>query len=1369
MPSSWPRGCVPWGWSLEPWTPITGSAPMTDGVQTAAAPTDPAPARPRRRPLIRSLRLLGGLFVQLVLAVLVVSLLVLGTQPGLRAALGLAEDLAPGVIRVGKVEGRVLGRLHLEDLEVHLTDLDLRLGSLELDWSPLSVFGGTLRVARLAARDLDIVTVPGQEREPQPIALPQIGLPVRVAIDEILVERLRVLQRGSAVPVVVLDRALLAGGLAGSDLDLLRLELDLSEPRLAARVEGRMELRDQYPLDLRLDWDLGLGSTAQIKGRGQLSGDFERLVMKVDLSGSAQVELDAQVQDLLGRPNWEGLLQIKDVRVPDFQAGAPEVAVRGRLETRGDLDAATLTGTLEAQAPNLPDFGRLEVELDAAWKDRALALRTLQLHESVSGAVFKAAGGLDLKPNPGTFQIKGAWERLRWPLSGALVAAVPRGRLNASGTFDAYDYAVSAAAEGLGFPAIDLDLKGSGNATGTRIAALALKTLGGTLEVGGDLAWAPALAWDLKLRGRDLNPAGLAPGLDDRISLALDSKGGLDGFGYDLLAGSQGPGLPPARLSVGGTGDGKGTVIETLRLDALKGRIAGRARAGWDPQVTWAAELTADGIDPGAYAFAWPGRIDGRIRTQGTLEATGPNLTAALEGVQGTLRGYPIAATGQVGMAAGTLRVEDLTASSGPSVARVDGTLAGETLDLRFELASPDLASLLPQAKGSVQATGRVAGTMQAPRVRMDLSAKGVEAAGQRMAGLTGNLDLALTPTGPLKLELDATGLAVGALRWDSLKVRGAGSMPSHRLNVVLTGEPLAVRLEANGGLQDQGAYQGALTRLELDSQPYGNWRLQKTMPVALAGPRIAAGPLCLRNGKISGGCVGFNQTAVGQWTADIDLDKLGFELLQGLLPENQSAEGAAQIKGRFQAAGPVLTGNLVGQIPNGRIRLMMAGGRSEVLDFSKTRLTLDAGTKGLGGRLAFPLKGWGEVSASAELPGWRLDNPARPDQPLRGGLKAKIDGLARLAQLVPDLTGVTGSIAAELSLSGTLGKPGLKGDAALRKFGAEVPLIGLKIAELNINLLASSMERVDLQGQGQIGGGRLELSGDARLGPAGLAGRFMVAGDKLKIADTKEYFALVSPRIQVDLTPPGARVSGEISVPEARIRPRTIPAGTVSASPDVVLVDQAGAAKSPFPIDIDLRLKLGDNVTLDAFGVRGRLTGDLRVVQTPGKEMLGDGQLAIVDGIYRFSAGFGLGAEIGAPLTIEQGRLVYAMTPIGNPGLLLQAQRETAGASAGVRVLGNIRKPKLAFFSDSDPNLSQAEITKYLLTGIAPRSDSAPEDQTVAVGTYVAPKLFVEYESGIGDRKDAVKLRYDWSRNIELQTETGENPGGDIFYKFER
>jgi len=1362
----------------------------TQAPAPAPPPIPPAPVAPaaaplgrRRHPVIRVLRLLGAILVPALLLTVLLLGLVLGTQSGLRTALALAQDLAPGLIQVGKAQGRVLGRLHLEDVAIRLPDLDLRLGSFDLDWSPLAAVTGTLRVARVVARDVDVVTTPSEAARAAAIVLPQIALPLQIEIGEALVENLRVLHRGVDTPLFVLDRAALGARLTGSALDLVGLELAAGQYGLTIRGAGQAQLTDQYPLDLQLDWDLTMPPAVQIAGRGHLSGDLGRLVVTYDLTGSAQATLSAQVDDVLGRPRWGAVVRIEGVRVPDFQADAPEVAVRGRLETHGDLEAATLTGSLDGTAPNRADFGHLQAALDARWKDRRLDLRTLDLTESVSGARFSATGDLDLNPSPGTFKLNGTWERLRWPLTGTLTATAPQGRVQASGTFDAYDYAVSGAVQGPAFPAVDLDLRGQGDAKGTRISALRVLTLGGSLEAAGSVAWAPELGWDLKAGARDLNPSGIVPGIEDRIGFSLTTKGGLAGFSYDLTAASQGPGLPPARLLLGGKGDLKGTEIASLRLEVLKGRIDGRARFAWDPAVTWEADLAAVGLDPGSYAPGWPGRIDGRLSSRGTLEAKGPNLTATLTGVQGTLRGYPIAAAGQVQMAAGTIRIQGLSASSGPSSARVDGVI-DEKLDLRFDLASPDLASLMPGAKGSVQARGRVQGAIKAPTVALQIDARDAALAGQGITRLTGSVDLALAPDGPLRVQLDGQGLTAGGLHWERLEVRGDGSVPNHRLSVTARGQPLSIRLEAAGGLTLAGAgpaaYRGTLSRLDLDSERYGNWRLPQAMPLRLTGPKVAAGPLCLRNTKGSGGCLGFEQTAPGEWTATIDLDPLGAELVQDLFSANLAAQGAARVKGRFAAKGPVLTGSALAEIPQGRLRLDLGQARFEELDLSRTRLTLDAGARGLGARLDLPLKGLGQFEAAVDLPGWRLDAPARPDQPLRGGVHGGVAGLARFSNLVPNLTGITGKLALDFDLGGTLSRPGVKGQATLRGFGAEVPLLGTRITNLDVTLTAPALERLTIQGQGEVGGRRLWLSGDAEGGAGGLSGQVLIAGERLKVADTKEYQVTLSPHIEIGLTPQGARVRGEIKVPLARIRPRKLPAGTLLPSPDIVLVDQAGAAKPPFPVDIDLRLTLGNDVTIDAFGVRGRLIGDLRILQAPGRELLGDGQLAIVDGVYRFNPGIGLGTdlipilsnlgtELGTPLTITQGRLVFSNSPIGNPGLLLMAQRESGSLNAGVRVVGTLRNSRLAFFSESDPGMSQAEITKYLLTGIAPRTDTGQGGQSLSVGTYVAPNLYMEYVSGIGDSQNAVKLRYDWSRNIELEAESGDAPGADIFYKFER
>jgi translocation and assembly module TamB len=1258
--------------------PANASADRSEaeGLDDAARPNPecadaPAPRRRWRLPLLVSLPL------QLLLAAILILSWVLGTQAGLRTAIALAGELFPGIVSVAAVEGRVLGELHLRGVKVGTaeggTGFALSLGALDFDWSPWSLISGQLSIDTLAVRDLDLL-LPPDTGENQPLLLPTIRLPLRIVLGEALVERLRIFKTGATEPGFVLEYAALSATARGSELHLTHVEARLQHPRLSVTASGHAGLLGSYPLDLDLAWTLAMPPNAQLTGKGQVSGDLQRLAVQQRLTGAVEAELDAHLQDVLDRLNWDGLIRVLRVDLPAFQSDLPAVAATGRWETRGNLDDATLSGTLDATASDLPDFGHLAVMLDLGWKDSVLAVRQLQMTEQVSAAALSVQGQLDLKPNSGGLAITCDWTRLRWPLSGDPVAQSPQGRIEISGRLD--DFSYSASTEVLG------------------------------------------------------------------------------------------PAFPGFRLTLAGTGDQGRTDVKTLRLDMLDGRIDGQARVALAPRLNWDASLVMSGIDPGRHAPDWPGRLAGRLTTQGTLEADGPTLTVVIEDVNGRLRGYPIAAAGKLALTGQALRIDGVTAESGPSRARVDGVI-DQRLDLAFTLDSPDLASLLPEAKGQLRANGKLQGPLDAPRITLDLTASHAELAGQGIDSLSGTAAVDLSSTGRFALQLDGGNLVAGGQRWSALAVRGEGSMPDHQLTVSLTGEPLSLNLATTGGLAADGAYQGRVATLDLKTVKQGTWRLQRPVPFSLAQSRIAAGPLCLRQSQGSGGCLSFDQSAAGNWTASLDLDRLDFSLLADLLPENLSAEGGARISGRFQATDAVLVGTATAEIPHGRVRLAQGQGQDEVLDFSNTRLTLDADARGLSARLGLPLKDVGTLAGDLTLPGWRLATPARPGQPLNGHVQANVPGLARLASLLPQITNLNGALDADLTLGGTLAAPGVKGQAQARNINFEVPLIALKVVDLNLSVKAPTLERMDLQGQANIGGGRLDLSGESHVDSGGLTARLKATGKRIKLADTKEYFAIVSPTFELEATSSGAALRGGIRLSEARIRPRALPAGTVSPSRDVVLSDQK--PQPPYPLSLDLQLTLGDEVTIDAFGVRGRLAGNLNVRQAPGKDMLGDGQLRITEGEYRLSSGLGMAsAELGAPLTITQGRLIFAKSPIGNPGLLLQAEREGSATTAGVRVLGTLRDPKLAFFSESDPGMTQAEITKYLMTGIPPSGADSTSQTGLAVGTYLAPKIYMEYESGLGDEENKVRLRYDLSRHIELQTETGEHQGADIYFKFE-
>ncbi len=214
---------------------------MTESVGNPET-VPPETAEPPRRRRRSWPRLALTLLLQLLLVAFLLLGWVLGTQSGLRFALGLAEDLTSGLLRVEQADGRVLGDLHLDGVAVRAPDLSLDVGSFDLRWRPLGLFTGTLRILELSARDIDIEVAPAeQEVDSGPISLPAIVLPLSLELEQALVERLRIGAPGAETPFRV-DRAALAASLRGSELTLTELSVSLPEPLVNAQAQGGVQL-----------------------------------------------------------------------------------------------------------------------------------------------------------------------------------------------------------------------------------------------------------------------------------------------------------------------------------------------------------------------------------------------------------------------------------------------------------------------------------------------------------------------------------------------------------------------------------------------------------------------------------------------------------------------------------------------------------------------------------------------------------------------------------------------------------------------------------------------------------------------------------------------------------------------------------------------------------------------------------------------------------------------------------------------------------------------------------------------------------------------------------------------------------------------
>ncbi len=878
---------------------------------------------------------------------------------------------------------------------------------------------------------------------------------------------------------------------------------------------------------------------------------------------------------------------------------------------------------------------------------------------------------------------------------------------------------------------------------------------------------------------------------------SLTAEGSVEAFRFQAETRVSAREAPETTVRLDGTGDARGARVERLRLGLLNGQISASGDVGWDPEPRWDLKVALEGIDPGARWPEWAGRIGGALASQGRVTGGAPQASVVVDAIEGELRGYPVRLRAGVDLEGTQVQVRELALGSGEARVEARGSV-GEALDLTWSLAAPRLEELLPGASGSVSGEGRLSGRVVRPQVTARLTGDRVAFQDNGLERLAADLDLALAADAPLKVDLEAAGLRAGGKAVGDLTVKGSGSGRDHRVALDLTGGELGVAtsLALAGGLKGQTAWAGRLERATLAAGPWGEWRLQAPANLSL-GPEVQAKPLCLASGEARI-CASGGRAANGAWKGEGSLSAVPLALAQPFLPPDVQLSGALNATASASGtAGGALKADARVSLPGAAVTLPLGKGR-QALDLSRSTLSARVDGAGALAEAKLFLGDLASVDARLQAPKW---SPAVTDlsrQAVSGRLQARVPDLGWVRGFAPDLGKVEGRVALDASVAGTVGAPRLNVQGGLEGGRVEVPAAGLEVRDLRLGVRSQGSDRLVYDGGARSGEGALQVSGFTRVDPQrGWPTEIRVTGRNVSVVSVPEYRASISPDLTLRSDGAGAVVEGQVLVPSARIKPRSLPEGTVAPSADLVVKGEKPAARAaPLPLSVRVDLRFGDQVLVDAFGLRGRLSGQVAVAQQPGRDPRGTGRVGIVEGVY---------TGLGRDLTIDRGWLVYASSPLDNPGLDIQAVAKGSDVTAGVRVTGLAREPRLEFFSS--PPRPQSDVIGYLLLG-RPLDASASEDDrkavkgaaamaggrllagelgrqlgidrvgvedggdagpSVAVGQYLSPKLFVEYLSGLRSSVNRLRMRYDLTRRVQIQTETGDAQGADIFYTIER
>ncbi len=934
-----------------------------------------------------------------------------------------------------------------------------------------------------------------------------------------------------------------------------------------------------------------------------------------------------------------------------------------------------------------------------------------------------------------------------------------------------------------------LQLQGSGLLSAS--ANVQLDLLSDLLSFKGKLE-APTLQWPLE-------PDTAAQLVLEQLAVQL--SGDLNQQQLTLTAQSHGPALPLTDWQLDVALNAEQVQIQTLQARLLNGSIT-LSGAYQLRQQSLTADLQLKQLQPGLFWADYPGELDGNIKVTGAI-APNPASLWSLQftelALQGSLRDQPLLLQGSLAVSQPTqglpqLQTPGLKLSHGPNELALNGEL-GEQLTLDGKLQIVDLAYSLALAEGQLSAALSLRGDSQQPDLTLTMSGSKLRYLNDfSLTEVKADIRLPALGDKASKISLSAKQAQIPLWQIQQLDWQADGTRAQHQGHLLFDSHQLKAVLAYQGELKDQ-RWRSQLEELRLQAD-MGDWQLQAPVKAELdlAKQTLQLGGFCLLAGEGQQLCL--DQTkplSKTQGQLAVRLTDVPLQSLDPLLPSTVSLAGL--LSGQAQAGwqqGKFSTLSWQLQSDEGLVRHQLTTPLE--LPWQQLQLNGNLQNAALTSELHAIVGKDSQLDLSAKLTDLLAASPQ-----VQASLRLSPLSLKFIQPVFSEYSQFDGLLNANLRAQGALHNPEIYGNLAidaLQLTGKQAPL------ELTKASLLASFRGYSavLQSNWQTPEGKLDLSGNANwLTPDAWFTQLDVQGEQLQV-QLIDAELTVSPQLRLTASPHSGQISGNITVPAGQIRFDSLPENAIKVSDDEVQIsaEQLAGKKSDWRLSSDIRLKIGDQVRLAAFGLKTRLQGDLRIRQQGLVPSL-HGQVQLKDGSFR---------AYGQDLTLRKGRLTFN-GPATQPLLAIEAIRNPEKTEdnviAGLRVNGLADNPVVEVFSE--PSKPQANALAYLLLGrdigssagdnavttgligigiansgqlvgaigeafgisdLSLDTSGSGDKSKVTVSGYLSPRLQVKYGVGIFNQFGEFTLRYRLMQQVYIEAVRGLATSVDVLYKLE-
>ena len=934
------------------------------------------------------------------------------------------------------------------------------------------------------------------------------------------------------------------------------------------------------------------------------------------------------------------------------------------------------------------------------------------------------------------------------------------------------------------------------------------------LAENAKISWREYFDWEGDFDFRAFDPEPLADVLHGRLSATFSSVGKVreDGLESTFLIDRIGGVLNERPVSGTGVMYLTETGISTDGLMLSSGELAGTAEIengsfSWEGDLPWTVEAVLTDFDPGGLNIELYGKVSGKIDAEGSWPEKQMIGRLSVNDLSGEVRGLPLSGGGSLKFLGENIETSGFAIQLGDSAFAVKGR-AGDNLAVDYNLSVNDLGSLVTGFKGSVDASGTVVGNPGSPVLTLNLNADNLSGDAFSVQKITGAATYHFDNTKTIDAVVKSDSIEISGYPVNSSIIKISGSVPEHRVD--LSGQGAFGKMSFVVAGQYIDDWRGKISGTKIES-PYGLWE-QKELSSASFGPDgFLLSNFCLQNaGSIicaGGGVQSIADSGDIGWKLNTRLEQVALSWLNSLdivsFPVSGIVDGSMEARGRGSEV----------DAAKGFVRLPEADLQLDIEDEDLSNIVLDDSRLDFdlnGGLLlvevATEIHGDGGISAVARVNGLHRIGSSLSPLPVDGSVALKNFDISLLSAFSGNYLQPTGRVTNSFQIGGTIGHPEFQGKLNIDGGGIFLPYQGITLEGLELDVQAAD-NGAHVICRAQSGSGKIIARGMVQWGAREIEGSFAITGKDFLLVSLPEYSIRVNPAVHFYFSGQSGSVSGEVVVPYARIAPEEM-TGSVAVSEDVIYVNGRDEEKnSSWPVSLDLRVSMGDDVRIDGYGLTGQVLGNLKVKTSTDEALTGDGEITLKDASFTI---------YGRSLDIVRGRLLFSGGALDNPGVDVRAQKKVSdeeakgvGYTVGVDISGLVQD--LQFHLFSDPYMEETEILSRMLVGSS-LADATPEegglleaalvtlgvqgsgsfvkgigdflalddmhlegsssreDVSLVVGKRLTDDLYIGYDVNMFSRLGQFRVRYNLNHGFAVETKSStESTGADLLYSIER